>query len=227
VKYKQLTGHNGGDNTHCPTTQRLKNEWRAHFHSIRCISRIPVLTVLKSPDNVRAFYYRIPDSETKPLYSIFAGMKTTQSRLKTELIWISGIFGISVLLLVVLSRAFENIAFHDTYVVISVLGNLAHVFLFLSIMVFLVKEAWKGFKSFYGCLILSVLFIASALYMIQFDVTLYQMIIVYQTNTFTSGIDPENLFQKQLQQLIIFQCLLLLAGLLFGYRSWRLRKIKT
>jgi hypothetical protein len=154
-------------------------------------------------------------------------MKTTQSRLKTELIWISGIFGISVLLLVVLSRAFENIAFQDTYVVISVLGNLANAFLFLSITVLLVKEAWKGFKSSYGCLILSVLFIASALYMIQFDVTLYQMIIVYQTNAFTSGIDLENLFQKQLQQLIIIQCLLFLAGLIFGYRGWRLRKIET
>jgi hypothetical protein len=154
-------------------------------------------------------------------------MKTTQSRLKTELIWILVIFGFSVLLLVVLSRGFANIAFHDTYVVINVLGNLANAFLFLSIMVFLAKEAWKGFKSFYGCLILSVLFIAAALYLLQFDVLLYQMIIVSQTNSFTSGKEAEIFFHKQLQQIIIIQCLLFLAGLIFCYRSWRLRKIET
>jgi hypothetical protein len=154
-------------------------------------------------------------------------MKSSQPELKTELIWLSSILAISVLLLFILSNTFDSIAIHDTFVVISVFGNLAHAFLFLSIMVFLPKEAWKGFKSFYGCLILSILFIAAGLYLIQFDVAWYQMINVSQPHTFTSGIDVENLFHKPLQQIIIIQCLLFLAGLLFCFRSWRLSKIKT
>ena len=151
-------------------------------------------------------------------------MNLKHPQLKTELLWLGGIVVITILLLAFLSETVGTIALHDTDILISVLPNIMRGFLFLALIVFLVKEGLKGFKSLYGCIILSFLFIVSALYLIEIDVAIYLFKERISEMNVPSMKNTGNAFLKQLQQMIIFQCLLLLLGLIFGYRSWKLKR---